>query len=137
MTALHLNLAVSITDDLCDCDFGKWRGKGLDQVQQEDPAGVASWLTDPAAAPHGGESIESLVLRVKGWMHRQRDLGHTIAVTHPSIIRCAVILALDAPLQSFWRIDIAPTSLTDLRYNGATWTLRSSAIKMSESSCNQ
>ncbi len=133
MTALSLNLSASITEDLCDCDFGSWRGRELTEVQNDDPAGLVSWLTDLAAAPHGGESIEALVGRVKGWLDRQRDAGHTIAVTHPSIIRSAIILALDAPLQSFWRVDIAPISLTDLRYHGSTWTLRSSATKLSKS----
>jgi len=118
--------------DLCDCDFGSWRGRELSQVQNDDPAGLVSWLTDPTAAPHGGESIEALAGRVNGWLDRQRDAGHTIAVTHPSIIRSAMILALDAPLQSFWRVDIAPISLTDLRYNGSTWTLRSAATKLNQ-----
>ena len=133
MTALSLNLSAFITEDLCDCNFGSWRGRELSEVQQDDPAGLVSWFTDPAAAPHGGESIETLVLRVKAWMDRQRDAGHTIAVTHPSIIRSAIILVLDAPLQSFWRVDVAPMSLTDLRYNGSTWTLRSSAIRLDKS----
>jgi broad specificity phosphatase PhoE len=133
MTALSLGLPASITEDLRDCHFGSWRGRELSQVQDDDPAGLVSWLTNPAAAPHGGESIDALVGRVKGWLDRQRGAGHTIAVTHPSIIRSAIILALDAPLQSFWRVDIAPISLTDLRYNGSTWTLRSAATKLSHS----
>jgi broad specificity phosphatase PhoE len=132
MTGLSLDLSASITEDLRDCDFGSWGGRELSQVQDDDPAGLVSWLTDPAAVPHGGESIQALVGRVKGWLDRQRDAGHTIAVTHPSIIRSAMILALDAPLQSFWRVDIAPISLTDLRYNGSTWTLRSAATKLSQ-----
>ena len=130
MTALRLNLAASITDDLRDCNFGTWQGRELSRVQQDDPAGLLSWFTDPAAAPHGGESIEALVRRVKSWMDRQRDAGHTIAVTHPAIIRSAILLVLDAPLQSFWRVDIAPLSLTELRYGGPTWTLRSSATRL-------
>jgi broad specificity phosphatase PhoE len=133
MTALSLDLSVSITEELCDCHFGSWQGRELSQVQDNDPAGLVSWLTDPAAAPHGGESIEAVVDRVKRWLERQRDAGHTIAVTHPAIIRSAIILTLDAPLQSFWRVDIAPISLTDLRYNGSTWTLRSAATKLDQS----
>lgn len=132
MTAIGLDISASISEDLCDCDFGSWRGRELGQVQKEDPTGVVSWLTDPAAAPHGGESIEALVKRVKGWLDRQRDTGHTIVVTHPSIIRSAIVLVLNAPLQSFWRVDVAPISLTDLRYNGSIWTLRSAGTKLSQ-----
>ena len=137
MTALGLHLSASVMDDLCDCDFGTWRDRDLSQVQEDDPIGLISWLTDPAAAPHGGESIERLVGRIERWLERQMDAGHTIAVTHPAIIRSAVILALGAPLSAFWRLDIAPLSLTDLRYNGSTWTVRSTSGKLSLSTKNE
>jgi hypothetical protein len=42
------------------------------------------------------------------------------------VIRSAIVHALSASAQTFWRIDIAPLSLTDLRFNGRVWTLRSS-----------
>ena len=32
---------------------------------------------------------------------------------------------IEAQLQSFWRIDVTPLSLTDLRTNGRRWVLRS------------
>ena len=48
-----------------------------------------------------------------------------VAVTHPAIIRAAILVALDAPPKSFWRIDIAPVSRTVLHFRGHAWTLRS------------
>lgn len=125
MTARRLNLAASVAEDLRDCDFGCWRGREFLEVHRDDPDGIASWLTDPAAAPHGGESIAALVDRVARWLTQHSAEGHTIAVTHPAIIRGAIIFALDAPLQSFWRVDISPASVTDLRFNGSAWTIRS------------
>ena len=84
------------------------------------------WLTDPAGAPHGGESVVDLVGRVGRWMdslsaHRMR----VVAVTHPAVVRAAVVVALDAPPKSFWRIDVAPVSRTVLHYRGQAWNLRS------------
>ena len=49
---------------------------------------------------------------------------HTIAVTHPAVIRAAIVHALQVPLPAFWRFDIAPLSLTDLRFNGGVWSVR-------------
>lgn len=126
-TAQALGLPAIVTEELRDCGYGFWGGKELRALQDDDPEGVAAWLTDPAVAPHGGESIASLMERVGRWMEEeQRIAGHTIAVTHPAVIRCVVLHVLQSPAQSFWRIDVAPLSLTDLRFNGRAWTLRSS-----------
>ncbi|WP_165614143.1 histidine phosphatase family protein, partial [Mycolicibacterium holsaticum] len=51
--------------------------------------------------------------------------GRLVAVTHPAVVRAAVLTALEAPPKSFWRIDIAPVSRTVMHYRGHAWTLRS------------
>jgi broad specificity phosphatase PhoE len=132
-TAESLGLSAAVTDDLRDCDYGAWRGQGIDELQSSDPEALALWLTDPAAAPHEGESIVGLIDRVGSWLDLYLDLytDHAIAVTHPTVIRAAIIRALNAPPQAFWRIDIAPLSLTDLRFNGRAWTLRCVACPLS------
>jgi broad specificity phosphatase PhoE len=129
-TAQALGLAATVTSELRDCDYGVWRGRELSELQAQDPEGVATWLADPAASPHSGESIANLIDRVGGWLDQQREDGHTIAVTHPAVIRSVVVHVLNAPIQSFWRIDIAPLSLTDLRFNCKGWTLRSCATTL-------
>lgn len=130
-TTQALGLTAAITPELRDCDYGIWRGRDLSEIQTQDPEGVATWLADPTASPHRGESIANLIDRVGRWLDQQRENGHTIAVTHPAVIRSAVVHILNAPFQSFWRVDIAPLSLTDLRFNGKVWTLRSSATTLS------
>ena len=55
---------------------------------------------------------------------RLREDGHTIAVTHAAVIRAAVVTALGAPAQSFWRIDIEPLSRIALRSDNRRWVLR-------------
>jgi broad specificity phosphatase PhoE len=123
-TAGILALQATTAEQLRDCDYGSWRGRAMDQVESDDPEGIVAWLADPRAAPHGGESIENLLGRVGNWMDEQRDCGHSIAVTHPSVIRAAIINALHIPAQTFWRFDIAPLSCTELRFSRNTWTVR-------------
>lgn len=128
-TARALGLSAAIAADLRDCDYGLWRGRELSELQSLDPEGLVAWLTDPIANPHGGESIVSLIDRVARWMDKGMDEGmeaaHTIAVTHPPLIRGAIVHALQVPPAAFFRIDVAPLSVTDLRFNGKVWTLRS------------
>jgi broad specificity phosphatase PhoE len=123
-TVHALGLSSSIAIELRDCDYAQWSGREMDQLQEEDPEGILAWLTDPASTPHGGESIENLINRIGRWIEQQSDASHTVAVTHPSVIRGAIVHALGLPAQAFWRFDIAPLSLTDLRFNGRVWTVR-------------
>jgi broad specificity phosphatase PhoE len=122
-TAELLGLTPSIDARLADLGCGAWRGLGLDRVQ---PAELTQWLTDPESCPHSGESIVELIVRVRDWLaDLARSPGRTVAATHPAVIRAAILVALDAPPKSFWRIDIAPASSTTLHHRGMGWTLRS------------
>jgi broad specificity phosphatase PhoE len=121
-TAQLLGLQATTEPRLADLDCGRWHGDTLEGVRPED---LAVWLTDPARAPHGGESIVNLIDRVAGWLESLTDnTVRTVAVTHPAVIRAVILLALDVPPKSFWRIDIAPVSRTVLHFRKDSWTLR-------------
>jgi broad specificity phosphatase PhoE len=127
-TAEALALDAAFDPALRDCDFGCWSGCTLAQLQREDPTGLAAWMADAEAAPHGGESLADLCRRVATWIdERTTEGGHTIAVTHAGVIRAAILHVLAAPLRSFWRIDIEPLGVVDLRSDGMRWALRQSS----------
>jgi len=123
-----------VDDALRDWDYGDWAGRTLDEINLTDPDGVGRWLTDPDSAPHGGESLTQVLDRVAAWLdhdgaehespeHGAFGNGRTIAFTHPAIVRAAIVHALGAPAQAFWRIDIPPLSHTGLTANRGRWTL--------------
>ena len=121
-TAQLLGLQAATEPRLGDLDCGSWRGEVLANVALAD---LEAWLTEPADARHGGESIVDLIERVGGWLHSlTNDTSRTVAVTHPAVIRAAILLALDAQAKSFWRMDIAPLSRTVMHFRGGRWTLR-------------
>jgi broad specificity phosphatase PhoE len=121
-TAQLMGLDATTEPRLADLDCGRWRGRTLGAVPEAD---LGVWLTDPARAPHGGESIVDLTERVAGWLASAVEgPSRTVAVTHPAVIRAAILLALDIAPKSFWRIDIAPVSRTTLHYRNDCWTLR-------------
>ncbi|KAA1248973.1 histidine phosphatase family protein [Mycobacterium simiae] len=118
-TAELLGFNATTEPRLADIDCGRWRGAALESV---DPEELTAWLTDAAAAPHGGESIVDLIDRVAGWLASLA--GNAVAVTHPAVIRAAILVVLDVSPNSFWRIDIAPLSRTVMHYRSGRWTLR-------------
>ena len=125
-TAAALGLEAVVDERLRDCDFGRWTGLKFTQVLVREPRKLMSWITNPSTAPHGGEPIPKLIERVAAWIREPgRDKVHTVAITHASVIRAAIVHVIEAQLQSFWRIDVTPLSLTDLRTNGRRWVLRS------------
>jgi broad specificity phosphatase PhoE len=121
-TAQLLGLQATTEPRLADLDCGRWCGQTLRAV---GPADLEIWLTDPARAPHGGESIVELIERVGGWLESLTRNGlPTIAVTHPAVIRAAVLRALDLAPKSFWRLDVAPVSRIVMHFRKGRWTLR-------------
>ena len=125
-----LGVTATVDDALRDCDYGAWRGRTLDDVTTADPDAVTRWLTDPAAAPHGGESTVHLIKRVAEWLDTlPRDHRKIVAVTHAAVVKAAVVHAILATPQSFWRIDVPPLSRTVLSGRAGTWTLRTLAAR--------
>ena len=151
-TAAALGLAATVDAGLADWDLGEWRGRALDEV-----AGVAEWVADPDAAPHGGESLTALLARVAAWLAAVDPtaapdgsagargwagaaggagsagggaVGHAVAVTHAAVVRAAVVVTLGAPAAGFWRIDVAPLTATVLRGGPGRWTVRGTALPL-------
>jgi broad specificity phosphatase PhoE len=98
---------------------GRWRGRPLGEIE---PADLSIWMTDPDARPHGGETLTELLQRVSRWLGTLPD-ARIAVVTHPAVIRAAILTVLGAPPASFWRVDIAPLSQTWLSYHGGRWQL--------------
>jgi len=125
-TAAALGLDALIDPLLRDIDLGRWVGRSFSEVATAEPDSVAAWTSQPDVAPHGGESVVDLLKRIAPWLDTlRRDERRMVAVTHPAVIRAAVILAIDAGPGSFWHIDVAPLCRVRLSGNGPRWTLQS------------
>ncbi|TIR19603.1 MAG: histidine phosphatase family protein [Mesorhizobium sp.] len=128
-TAEALGLEATVEPLLAEQDFARWAGKSFEEVQAEDPAGMAAWFADPDAAPHGGESLAAVARRGAALMERLAgERGHTIALTHAVPIRAAIVHVLGAPLSSVWKIDVEPLSFTEFRSDGRRWVLHASGV---------
>lgn len=137
-TAESLGLRATPTPALAGCAMGRWTGRTLAEVAAADEDGVARWLADPAAAPHGGESLLDLLARVGGWLDAltagegatpagegaPRVGGPVLAVVEPDVVRAAALHALAAPAPAFWRLDVPPLTVTDLSGRAGRWNVR-------------
>ncbi|MDR5783681.1 histidine phosphatase family protein [Caballeronia sp. LZ065] len=103
-----------------DIDYGRWRGRSIRELADDEAAQLSAWLTDPQARPHGGESIEMLAARViEGLARIEREMpcGRCIVVTHAIVVKAAVAHAQRKPLASVYAMNVAPCSVTVLNRN--------------------
>jgi broad specificity phosphatase PhoE len=124
-TAAALGLAAVAEPRLAGLDMGRWRGLTLDEVMAREPDAAMSWLTDPDAAPHGGESVRALCERAGRWLETAAEFeGRTLAVVEQEIVRALAVTILGAPGPAFWRLDVPPLTATDLSGRAGRWNLR-------------
>lgn len=139
-TAEELGLADAagcVDERLAGCATGRWRGRTLAEVSAAEPEGVARWLSDPAAAPHGGEPAVRLLARTREWLAEllAEPAGpvaevprRVLAVVEPDVVRAAVVCALDAPAHGLWRVDVAPLTATEYSGRSGRWNLRAGQV---------
>ncbi|MFE1378632.1 histidine phosphatase family protein [Streptomyces sp. NPDC058740] len=111
-----------VEEALASCAMGRWRGRRLDELAAAEPESVAAWLADPAAAPHGGESLGELRARVAAWLDALEP-GAVRAFAEPDVIRAAVGHALGAPDSAFWRLDVRPLYAVELSGRAGRWNV--------------
>ncbi|MEV1024911.1 histidine phosphatase family protein [Streptomyces sp. NPDC050264] len=124
-TADALGLAAaSARPGLAGIDAGRWRGRTLDEVGAADPETLGRWLTEPDAAAPGGESVAQVCARVARWLGGvEPGSGRLIAVVEPDVVRAAVVHATGAPPSAFWRLDVAPLTVTELSGRLGRWNV--------------
>lgn len=111
-----LGKQVEVEDGLAEAAFGTWDGLTFAEVQDNHPDDLEAWLGAVDVAPTGGgESFVEVDQRVRRTRDRlvETYAGKTVlAVTHVTPIKVLVKLALDAPLDSLFRMELAPASVT-------------------------
>ena len=89
------------TPALAECDFGRWAGRTLAEVDAADPTAARAWMTDPDAAPaRRREPARRSPARVGGLARRAGATATATPSRSPTAAssRRAVVHALGAPL---------------------------------------
>lgn len=123
LTAAVLGLKAAVEPALRDIDYGTWRGRTVADVAAADPYGYSAWLTDPDAAPHGGETVRELCRRTAYWLSTlPPDTGRALAIAEPAVVRALLVHALSAPVQVFWTLQVPPLYTVPLTWRDGVWS---------------
>ncbi|MEU6504848.1 bifunctional RNase H/acid phosphatase [Streptomyces sp. NPDC046942] len=120
VVAARLGLDVTIEDGLRETDFGAWEGLTFGEVRDRYPDDLNAWLADPEAHPTGGgESFAETAARLA--VTRDKLIaayaGRTVLlVTHVTPIKTLIRLALGAPPESLFRMELSAASLSAVAY---------------------
>ncbi|MET9930861.1 MULTISPECIES: bifunctional RNase H/acid phosphatase [unclassified Streptomyces] len=118
--AARLGLGVQIEQGLRETDFGAWEGLTFGEVRERYPEDLDAWLASPKAAPTGGgESFATVARRVAAARDRltAAHAGRTVLlVTHVTPIKTLVRLALGAPPESLFRMELSAASISAVAY---------------------
>ncbi|MEU8028953.1 bifunctional RNase H/acid phosphatase [Streptomyces sp. NPDC049099] len=118
--AARLGLEVTIEDGLRETDFGAWEGLTFGEVRERYPDDLNAWLADPEAHPTGGgESFAETATRIAATRDKliAAHAGRTVLlVSHVTPIKTLVRLALGAPPESLFRMELSAASLSAVAY---------------------
>ncbi|MFD8915029.1 bifunctional RNase H/acid phosphatase [Streptomyces sp. NPDC059575] len=120
IVAARLGLEVVVDDGLRETDFGAWEGLTFGEVRDRYPEDLNAWLADPAVCPTGGgESFTETAERIETARARlvAAHAGRTVLlVTHVTPIKTLLRLALGAPPESLFRMELSAASLSAVAY---------------------
>ncbi|MFF7166510.1 bifunctional RNase H/acid phosphatase [Streptomyces sp. NPDC008086] len=120
IVAAHLGLEVTVDDGLRETDFGAWEGLTFGEVRERHPEDLDAWLADPEARPTGeGESFAATATRIAATRDKlvAAHAGRTVLlVSHVTPIKTFVRLALGAPSESLFRMELSAASLSAVAY---------------------
>ena len=118
-----LGFEVGVEEGLAEMEFGAWDGLTYTEVRDRFPDEVRTWLGNLDHAPGGGESfreVEKRVLAGRDRLLEEHDGRTVLLVSHVTPIKTLVADALAAPLESLYRMELSPASVTVVSYYPAT-----------------
>ncbi|MBZ6228975.1 bifunctional RNase H/acid phosphatase [Streptomyces olivaceus] len=120
IVAARLGLEVAVDEGLRETDFGAWEGLTFGEVRERYPDDLDAWLASPDAEPTGGgESFAATGARIAATRDKlvAAHAGRTVLlVSHVTPIKTFLRLALGAPPESLFRMELSAASLSAVAY---------------------
>jgi probable phosphoglycerate mutase len=113
-------LPIEIAQAVDEIDVGDWTGRPFSALR-EDPLWQLWNRARSSARPPRGESMQELQSRVVKHLYQmssERPDARVVVVSHAEVIRAALLHVLKLPLDEFWRVQVAPASVSTLVIDG-------------------
>ncbi len=122
IVAETLGLPIEVEPGFAEMEFGVWDGLTFAEVAERHQADLDSWLGSMEVAAGGGESFRTVQSRVLEGLARlltTYDGRTVVVVSHVTPIKTLVAHAVKAPLESVYRMELSPASVTVLAFHPA------------------
>ena len=116
-----IGVTPSLDDDLSEISFGAWDGLTNGQARDAYPQLFEQWQGSWQVSPPGGESLFDFDARVTAARERifANNAGQTVVVvSHVMPTRGFIRAAFEAGISGYWRLQIAPCSISIIRFWG-------------------
>jgi broad specificity phosphatase PhoE len=121
------NLEVRPLDGIIDMSFGKWEGKSLKEVQENDEERYRLWREEPHRVKlSGGESLEEVRIRSMAALDEvmHNHAGKTLVlVSHRVINKVLICGILGIDNSHFWQIGQGTTAINLLQFKNGRYIL--------------
>jgi probable phosphoglycerate mutase len=110
-----LGKQVEVEPGFAEMEFGSWDGLTFTEVAEKFADELDEWLGSIDVSPGGGESFAVVEKRVLAALQRVLDTHHgrtVLVVSHVTPIKTLVAHAVDAPLESVFRMELSPASVS-------------------------
>jgi probable phosphoglycerate mutase len=115
----RLGRKVSTEAGLAEMEFGSWDGLTFAELRERHPGELDAWFGSLDTPAGGGESFRVVEARVLAALDRvleEHAGGTVVVVSHVTPISVLVARALAAPLESVYRMELAPASVSVLSF---------------------
>jgi probable phosphoglycerate mutase len=108
---------VTLTESLIEMDYGAWSGKKLSSLSKKKEWSLIQNRPAEFTFPNG-EGFQEMRKRVKSFLNSMIDAdGPILIVSHGDIIKMALTITLDLPLNKFQNFVVAPASISIIDYS--------------------
>ncbi|MCX7852909.1 MAG: MSMEG_4193 family putative phosphomutase [Anaerolineae bacterium] len=111
-------LPVRTHDGLLESDYGEWQGQAVDELVKTDLWKLVQMTPSFVRFP-GGETLRAMQQRTVETLHEiaaDHPQRPVVVCSHADPIRAALMYFLGASLDLFQRLEIAPASLSIVRF---------------------
>jgi broad specificity phosphatase PhoE len=126
------NIGVTLTESVIEMDYGNWSGKKLAVLSKKKEWSLIQNQPGEFTFPNG-ESFQDMRRRVKSFLNSLIGAeGPILIVSHGDIIKMALTITLDLPLNKFQNFVIAPASISIIDYSQKSKSVISTNERIAE-----